>query len=74
VLWICDVCGGDVVQRDDDTTEAINRRLDLYETQTAPLIQFYGDSGRIVDVDGVGTPDEVFGRLTQAIDIARRRR
>jgi len=73
-LWICDVCGGDVVQRDDDTPEAINRRLDLYETQTAPLIQFYGDGGRLVDVDGVGSPDEVFGRLTQAIDNARRRR
>jgi adenylate kinase len=74
VLWICDVCGGDVVQRDDDTPEAINRRLDLYETQTAPLIQYYGDAGRLVDVDGVGTPDEVFGRLTQAIDTARLRR
>ena len=39
--WICDVCGGDVVQRDDDTEEAINRRLDLYESQTSPLIEFY---------------------------------
>jgi adenylate kinase len=38
VEWICDVCGGEVVQREDDTDEAIRRRLDLYEEQTAPLI------------------------------------
>ena len=71
-LWICDVCGGDVVHRDDDTPEAINRRLDLYETQTAPLLDYYGEDGRLVDVDGVGTPDDVFARLTQFIDTRRR--
>ena len=41
--WICEVCGGDVMQRDDDTPDAVNRRLDLYESQTAPLIEYYGD-------------------------------
>ena len=35
--WICDVCGGDVVQRDDDTPDAINQRLDLYESQTSQI-------------------------------------
>ena len=68
--WICEVCGGDVLQRDDDTPEAVNRRLDLYETQTAPLIEFYGSQGRLVVIDGVGHPDEVFRRLTTAIDDA----
>lgn len=72
--WICEVCGGDVVQRDDDTPEAVNRRLDLYESQTAPLIDFYGSVGRLTVVDGVGTPDEVFRRLTSAIDARPRRR
>ena len=62
--WICEVCGGDVMQRDDDTPDAVNRRLDLYETQTAPLIEFYGGQGRLVVIDGVGHPDEVFRRLT----------
>ena len=66
--WLCDNCGGDVVQRDDDTPEAINRRLDLYETQTKPLIEFYGNTSRLVEVNGVGTPDQVFDRLTNAID------
>jgi adenylate kinase len=66
--WTCDNCGGDVVQRDDDTPDAINRRLDLYETQTQPLIDYYGSSGRLVTVDGLGSPDEVFDRLTKAIE------
>ena len=69
---ICEVCGGDVLHRDDDTPEAINRRLDLYEEQTSPLIEYYGALGRLAVVDGVGTPDEVFGRLTAAVDTARR--
>ena len=62
--WICEVCGGDVMQRDDDTPDAVNRRLDLYETQTSPLIEFYEAQGRLVVVDGVGDPDDVFRRLT----------
>jgi adenylate kinase len=66
--WTCENCGGDVVQRDDDTPDAINRRLDLYETQTQPLIDYYGQSGRLVTVDGLGTPDEVFARLTKAVE------
>jgi adenylate kinase len=70
--WICDVCGGDVLQRDDDTPDAINRRLDLYEEQTSPLIEYYGAAGRLVVVDGVGTPDRVFALLTAAVDAARR--
>ena len=66
--WICEVCGGDVQQRDDDTPDAVNRRLDLYESQTAPLIEFYGGQGRLEVIDGVGHPDEVFRRLTSEID------
>ncbi len=69
--WTCENCGGDVVQRDDDTPDAINRRLDLYESQTQPLIEFYGSTGRLVTVDGVGAPDEVFERLTRAVEQRR---
>ena len=68
--WTCDTCGGDVVQRDDDTPDAINRRLDLYETQTAPLLSYYGKTDRLRSIDGVGSPDEVFDRLTEVIDTA----
>jgi adenylate kinase len=70
--WICEVCGGDVMQRDDDTPDAINRRLDLYEEQTAPLIEFYGNASRLAVVDGVGSPDQIFGRLVSAVEAARR--
>ncbi len=69
--WTCENCGGDVVQRDDDTPAAINQRLDLYETQTQPLIDYYGSSGRLVTVNGVGSPDDVFERLTEAVEQRR---
>ncbi|MGA0117328.1 MAG: adenylate kinase [Ilumatobacteraceae bacterium] len=69
--WTCENCGGDVVQRDDDTPTAINQRLDLYETQTQPLIDYYGSSGRLVTVNGVGSPDDVFERLTEAVEQRR---
>jgi adenylate kinase len=69
--WICEVCGGDVRQRDDDTPESVSRRLDLYEDQTAPLLKFYGELGRLVVVNGVGHPDAVFDRLVQAVEANR---
>ena len=69
--WICDVCGGDVLQRDDDTPEAVNRRLDLYETQTAPLVRYYSTQGRLAVVNGIGNPDHVFDRLTRTVEAHR---
>jgi adenylate kinase len=69
--WICEVCGGDVMQRDDDTPDAVNRRLDLYESQTEPLIEFYDRQGRLAVIDGIGHPDEVFRRLTDVIENRR---
>jgi adenylate kinase len=68
--WICDNCGGDVTQRDDDTPEAVTRRLDLYEEQTAPLIEYYQRTERLAVVDGVDSPEQVFARLVQAVDAA----
>jgi len=69
--WICDVCGGDVQQRADDHPDAVNRRLDLYETQTAPLIEYYSSRGLLTVVNGVGQPDHVFHRLTEAVESRR---
>ena len=71
---ICDRCGGDVVQRDDDTPDAVNKRLDIYDTQTSPLIAFYNARGLLAVVNGVGHPDHVLERLVSAIDVARSRR
>lgn len=69
--WICEKCGGSVVQRTDDTEQAINHRLDVYEAQTAPLITFYHGRGALHVVDGVGSPDEVFGRLTSVVNLSK---
>ena len=67
----CDVCGGEVVLRDDDTEDAINRRLDLYERETAPLIAWFDKWGLLAEVDGTGTLDDVTDRLVQEIDRRR---
>jgi adenylate kinase len=66
--WTCDDCGGRVVQRDDDTEEAVQRRLEIYELETVPIIDFYDRLGKLVAVDAVGDGDDVFERLTKEID------
>jgi adenylate kinase len=68
VNWSCDFCGGDVVQREDDTEEAIKNRLDLYDSSTAPLIARYAALGKLVEVSGVGSPDDVANSLIAVID------
>jgi adenylate kinase len=66
--WTCDVCGGKVVQRDDDTEEAVMRRLELYEIETLPVIQFYRRHQTLAHVDGSGETDEVFKHLLNTIE------
>ena len=71
-----DVPVGEVMQRmlargrADDTEEAIQRRLDLYESSTAPLVAWFEDRGLLAVVDGLGSEDEVFGRLCDAVQAA----
>jgi adenylate kinase len=66
--WTCDTCGGRVVQRDDDTEEAIDRRLELYERETVPILDYYKDSGVLQTIDGVGEGDEVYERLWKVVE------
>ena len=73
VNWTCDVCGGEVVQREDDTEEAIQRRLDLYEAETAPLIKLYTDRELLITINGTGSPDAVTRRVVGAIDNKRQK-
>ena len=61
--WVCDTCGGSVRQRDDDTEDAVERRLELYERETVPIVEYYRAMGLLTVVDGVGEGDEVFDRL-----------
>ncbi|HVB05626.1 MAG TPA: adenylate kinase [Acidimicrobiales bacterium] len=68
VDWICDVCGGEVIQREDDTEAAIRRRLDLYEEETAPLINRYKAKALLFTVRGDGEPDEITEEIVTGID------
>ncbi|HEX4245389.1 MAG TPA: adenylate kinase [Acidimicrobiales bacterium] len=74
INWTCDVCGGEVVQREDDREEAISRRLEIYERQTAPLIEWYKDKNQLAAVNGSGSPDSVTRRLVRVIEDHRDRR
>jgi adenylate kinase len=73
VNWTCDVCGGEVVQRQDDTEEAIERRLKLYEEETQPLLDWYRRRELLVEINGTGSPDAVTRRVVGAIDALRRK-
>jgi adenylate kinase len=73
INWTCDVCGGEVVQREDDTEDAIERRLQLYERQTAPLIDWYRARGQLESVPGTGSPDAVTRRMVKVIEERRQK-
>src|SRR5580658_5900486 len=73
VNWMCDVCGGEVIQRQDDTEDAIRRRLELYERQTTPLIEWYESHGQLAKVSGVGSPDAVLRRIIRGVEERRGR-
>ena len=68
INWTCDNCGGEVVQRQDDTEEAIRKRLADYNELTTPLIDWYEARGALVKIDAIGTPDDVLNRMVHAID------
>jgi adenylate kinase len=67
VEGVCDDCGGDLYQREDDTEETVKERLRVYEENTAPVVQHYREEGVLVEVDGEGTPDEVFERVQAVV-------
>ena len=59
----CDKCGGELYQRPDDAVETVKKRLKVYFTETAPLIDFYTKAGKLIEVAGEGDVDEVGGRI-----------
>jgi adenylate kinase len=63
----CDRCGGELYQRADDTEETARKRLDVYFAQTAPLIKYYTEAGKLVEVDGEKSVEKVGSALIAAI-------
>lgn len=67
---ICDKCGGELYQRPDDTPATQERRIKVYQAETAPLIEYYRDRGLLIDIDGRPGIDEVQAALLAAIERA----
>ena len=64
---ICDDCGGELFQRDDDREETIRHRLEVYQQQTTPLVSFYADEGTLLGLDATGPVDEITDRALSAL-------
>jgi adenylate kinase len=64
---VCDDCGGELFQRDDDREETIRHRLEVYQQQTAPLVSFYADEGILLGLDATGPVDEITERALSAL-------
>lgn len=65
---ICDKCGGELFQRGDDKEETIKKRLDVYDAQTAPLIDYYSKKGIRKSVMGTGSIDEIFNKVCNILE------
>jgi adenylate kinase len=64
---ICDACGGELFQRDDDREETVRHRLEVYKKQTAPLVAYYADEGILIGIDATGPVEEVTERALAAL-------
>ncbi len=67
VEGVCDVCGGELYQRSDDNPETVRTRLETYQKQTAPLIDYYQEANLLMGIDGEGELDTVTQRMLDAI-------
>ncbi|MEU1402638.1 adenylate kinase [Streptomyces sp. NPDC005728] len=64
---VCDVCGGELYQRDDDSEETVRKRLEVYHTQTEPIIDYYKAQGLVVTISSLGPVDEITQRALEAL-------
>jgi adenylate kinase len=65
---VCDKCGGELYQRDDDKEETIKKRLDVYDAQTAPLIAYYSKKRILKSVKGEGSIDGIFNKIVSIVE------
>ena len=64
----CRQCGGELQPREDDREETITTRLNVYDTETAPLANYYRERGKLREIDAVGTVDEIHRRITETLE------
>ncbi|MFF7229979.1 adenylate kinase [Streptomyces sp. 2333.5] len=64
---VCDVCGGELYQRDDDREETVRKRLEVYHTETEPIIDYYKDQDLVVTIPALGKVEEVTKRAMDAL-------
>ena len=67
-LDACIDAGGELIQRDDDNEETISNRLEIYRSQTEPLVEFYRGENKLKVIDAAGSIDAVYGRFMAALD------
>jgi adenylate kinase len=67
-------CKGNLIQRPDDTPEAIKVRLDIYHKETVPVVEKFKQQGILLDIDGMGTPEQVYERILEALAKAQQSR
>jgi adenylate kinase len=68
VAGVCDICGGELYQRDDDKEETVRERLAVYERETAPIVGFYAERGLLTTIEATGALDEVTARILTALE------
>ena len=67
---VCDVCGGELYQRDDDTEATVRNRLEVYQKQTEPLIDYYDGAGLVARIDGAQAPEATYEDIRAALGTA----
>ena len=64
---VCDLCGGELKQRSDDTVEKLTQRMDEYDNSTKPVIEFYDQTGVVAHIDASQKPEDVFNDIKKAL-------
>jgi adenylate kinases len=65
---VCDKCGSELYHRDDDREETVKNRLKVYRDNTMPLINYYGEKGILVTIEGVGNINEIFAKVRKTVE------
>jgi adenylate kinase len=67
---VCNSCGGELYQRDDDAEQTVRARLEVYASSTKPLLDYYGQSGILAEIQGMGRPEEIEHRILAALGVS----